>query len=650
MTGSTGTPVPVPANHRVSETYADWARTQGPGVEADARALLERVGRNKATAWGKPGRFVDEAERMARSLPGAHLPWFWDTIGHWLLELHRRSAARAYAKARAAERTHALPVDPGWRRANLALFARFGALPAGELSGAPAWLAAVLEPGDAHREFVALLTAWAASPGELPADLARRIRDSARSAGLGADEEARVLGEILAPARGKAVPDRLFDEARGPLTAHPPADDRAAALLDLFPESRNDAAAWLRLLLSCGVADAAAAGRIAPEGGLGEWLRRYASHYAHRTVAGGGVTRQAMPAELFDLVVRFAPLLKADGTPVRLHEDRYRWPHPDADLLDVCLAEGIPVHGPGPAIRMEFWGEESQRDLRALAADPVFGPRLESTVHDGLRPRGGTAISRLPHNPEIAAEVHGRIEKLLDALRGGGLAAADEAVDELRELLDRPTAVALDGIEEALDALDLTGPLARALRAGLPEGLGWPALEEALAGFRPDEAVYVTCTWPVLTVYGDTRAVAVDHAGRRGEHTLRLPDGAGPHTVHWVADRSLATPVPPGQYEANPLFSVPDLVDEAAAALGVGRDAAALHLQLHAPDRPADRTVRRWNGWTPDHHRAVRKELTAAKAPRPAPAAPAALPAPAHERFVRAWADGTARPRGGRGA
>ncbi|WP_326766836.1 hypothetical protein OG978_21885 [Streptomyces sp. NBC_01591] len=539
MTSSTGTPVPLPANHRISETYADWARARVPGAEAGARDVLEQADRGRYRSWEKPGRFVDEAGRLARGLPAAHLPWFWDTIGHWMLETHRRSAARAYANARAAERTHELPVDPDWRWANLQLFARFGALPATELGGAPAWLAEVFEPGDAHREFVRLLAVWAASPGELPADLARRVRDSARAAGLGADEEARVLGEALASARGKAVPDRLFDAALGPLAAHSPADDRAAALLDLFPESKNDAAAWLRLLLGCGVADAAAVGRIAPEGGLGEWLRRYATQYSHRTVAGGGVTRQAMPAELFDLVARFAPLLKEDGTPVRLHEDRYRWPHLDADLLDVCLAEGIPVHDPGPTISLEFWDKDAQRDLRALAADPVFGSRLEGTVHAGLRSGGGSAISRLPHNPGIAAEVHGRIEKLLDSLRGGGLAAADEAVDELHGLLDRPTAIVLDGIEEALDAVDLTGPLARALRAGLPEELGWTALEEALAEFRPDETVYTTCTWPVLTVYGETRAFAVDHAGRRGEHTLELPEGAAHPTVHWVGGQFL---------------------------------------------------------------------------------------------------------------
>ncbi|MFJ7779794.1 hypothetical protein [Streptomyces yangpuensis] len=544
MTSDTGTPVPLPANHRISETYADWARTQGPGVETDARDTLERAGSSRHRSREKPGRFVDDAERLARGLPAAHLPWFWDTIGHWMLETHRRSAARAYAQARAAERTHALPVDPDWRQANQLLFARFGALPASELSGAAAWLAGVLEPDDAHHEFVRLLNAWAASPGELPADLARRVRDSARAAGLGSEEEARVLGGMLAAARGKAVPDRLLDAAVGPLGDHPPADEQATALLDLFPESKNDAAAWLRLLIACGAADAAAAGRITPEGGLGDWLRRYAAGYSHRTVGGGGVTRQPMPAELLHLVGRFAPLLRAHGTPVHLHEDRYQWPHLDADLLDLCLAEGVPVHDPGAAISLEFWGEHSQRDLKALATDPVFGPRLEGTVHAGLRTRGGTAISgtaisRLPHNPGIAAEVHARVEKLLDSLRGGGLAAADEAVDELRGLLDRPTAIALDGIEEALDALDLTGPLARALRAGLPEELSWPALDRALATFRPDETVHVTCTWPVLTLYGETRALAVDHAGLRADHTLELPDGALGHTVHWIGGQFL---------------------------------------------------------------------------------------------------------------
>ncbi|MEU3315878.1 hypothetical protein ABZ743_24820 [Streptomyces sp. NPDC006662] len=531
--------IPLPADPHTSTVYTDWARAHDPAAQPAAVALFDEVGRTIHQAYDKPGRFVDGLERRVRELDPAHLPWFWDTVGHRLIGWHPRSAARAYSLARKAERTHRLPVDPDWHRANMLLFARAGALPAAELSGHQSWLATALEPAAAHEEYVRVLSAWAASPGELPADLARRVRLSARAAGLPAAEEARVLGLVLAAARHKEVPDRLLDAATPLLTAHPPAEDTALALLDLFPESRTDASAWLRLLLGCGAADAAAAGRIVPEGGLTGWFAQYTRRFGHGRCAGGGVSRRPMPAELFELLTRWAPRLRAAEAPLRLHEDRYHHPGLDADLLDACLAEGIAVEDPGVAVRLHFWDERSRRDLKALAADPVFGPRLEGTVHAGPR-RSGTAITRLPGNAGIAAEVHGRIESLLSALRGGGLAAADEAVEELDALLDRPTALALDGIEEALDALDLTGPLGRALRAGLPEEWAWPALEEAVTALGgPGAVTGVTCTWPVLTVYGPDLALAVDHAGRRGSCSFRLPDEATTHTVHWTGGHFL---------------------------------------------------------------------------------------------------------------
>ncbi|QES46705.1 hypothetical protein DEJ50_01385 [Streptomyces venezuelae] len=531
--------ISLPSDPRTSAVYTDWVHAHDPGAGPAALGLLTDAGEALYRAYGKPGRFLDSMEWRARQLPPAHLPWFWDTMGHRLFSVHLRSAARAFGLARKAERTHQLPVDADWHRANVLLYARHGALPATELGGHQAWLAAELEPGAAHEEFVRLLGAWGASPGELPADLGRRVRASARAAGLGPEEDARILAPLVAAAPGTAVPDRLLDAVADLMTGNPPGDEVRAALFELFPESRNNAASWLRILLNSGAADAAAAGRIEPEGGLADWLRKYARAYSHRP-SGGGVVRQPMPAELFELVGRFAPRLRAAGTAVRLHEDRYRYQHLDADLLDACLAEGIEVHDPGDAVRLEFWDAHSQRDLKALAADPVFGRRLEGTVHSGLRGRG-TAITRLPHNAGIAAEVHSRIESLLAALRGGGLAAADEAVDELRELLDRPTATALEGIEEALAELDLTGPLARALRAGLPEELGWPALEEALAGFGPEETVRVTTSWPVLTVYGAGRAVAVDHAGPRGSCTFEIPEQATFHAVHWAGGQFLVS-------------------------------------------------------------------------------------------------------------
>ncbi|MCX4775581.1 hypothetical protein [Streptomyces sp. NBC_01264] len=532
--------VPLPSEPSHSEAYADWARAHDPGSEDAARGLLAEVRDRISRAYPKAGRALDGLVGLARPLPPAHLPWYWDTVAHRFASWDTRTAGRAYTLARTAEREHDLPVDPAWRRRNVLFLARFGGLPVKELSGHQQWLATELDPAAAHEEFVRALAAWAASPGELPADLARRIRASARAAGLDGSEEARVLARTVGAARGKALPDALLDAVAALLADHPQDEDVLAPLLDVFPESRNDAAAWLRVLLRSGAADAAAAGRIAPEGGPDAWLARYTRAYSHHRVPYGGVARQPMPEELFDLVTRFAPRLRAAGTPVTLHEDRYRWPGLDADLLDLCLAEGIAVADPGDSIRLTFWGDGSRRDLKALAADPVFGPRLEGTVHAGLR-GGGTAITRLPENPGIAAEVHARVENLLGALAGGGLAAADKALEELAGLLDRPTATALDGIEEALAALDPAGPLARALRAGLPEELGWPALEEALAALAPEEVAGVTCTWPVLTVYGRSKAVAVAPGSVRASTGFTLPADAAHHVVHYAGGQFLVS-------------------------------------------------------------------------------------------------------------
>ncbi|MCB5164481.1 hypothetical protein LG634_06480 [Streptomyces bambusae] len=532
--------VPLPSDPRRSDSYADWARSHGPDAEEAARSVLAAVGDRISRAYPKAGRALDELTRLARPLPAAHLPWFWDTVAHRFASWDTRAAGRAYTLARAAEREHDLPVDPQWRRRNVALLAGAGALPVKELSGHQAWLAAVSEPADAHEEYVRVLAAWTASPGELPADLARRLRVSAHAAGLGDSAVAAVLARTVGAARGKAVPDTLLDGVAALLAEHPQDDEVLAGLLDVFPESRNDAAAWLRVLLRSGAADAVAAGRIAPAGGIAAWLGRYTFAYSHRPVAYGGVIRQPVPEELFDLVARFAPRLRAAGTPVVLHEDRRQWPGLDADLLDLCLAEGIAVVDPGPTVGLAFWGDRSRRNLLALATDPSFGPRLEGTVHAGLR-SGGTAITRLPENPGIAAEVQARVEGLLSALAGGGPAAADEAVEELTGLLDRPTATALDGIDEALAALDGTGPLARALRAGLPEELGWPALEEAVAALAPEEVAGVTCTWPVLTVYGRAKAVAVAPGSVRATAGFTLPEDADHHVVHYAGGRFLVS-------------------------------------------------------------------------------------------------------------
>lgn len=61
----------------------------------------------------------------------------------------------------------------------------------------------------------------------------------------------------------------------------------------------------------------------------------------------------------------------------------------------------------------------------------------------------------------------------------------------------------------------------------------------------------------------------------------------------------------------DPTRSVPGLVAEAAAAHGLGADAAALYLVLLAMPDPTDRTTARWTGWKPARLKAARAELAA---------------------------------------
>ncbi|MFF3618559.1 hypothetical protein [Streptomyces sp. NPDC002467] len=558
------------AGPHTSTTYADWVAAHDPGAERVARDLIDDMRSELGRLWTKPGGFVDAMAVRARRLPPAHLPWFWDTVGHRLIGYGNRPGGRAYAAARAAEAEHGLPVDPGYRRANGLLFARGGAMPAKEFGAHQRFLAETLEPVAAHAALDAFLTAWAGSSADLPADLVRRVRASAKAAGHGDEEVARLVGTILSVTRKKSVPDALLTAAVPVLTAHPPAEAVAAGLVEVFPDGVTDGGAWLRMLIGCGATKAMEAGRVVPEGGLHHWVGEFVRMYQYAVQRGGGVGRQPLPEEFFDLVGRLGPLLKAAGAPVTVHVTRHYYQGFDADVLDACLAAGVPVVDPGPEVGMRFWGERSRRDLAALAADPVFGPRLEGTVHAGLLPRwssarerrAGSAVTLLPGNEGIANEVAGRVGKLVDTVAGGGMAGAEESVAELETLLDRPTVSALDGITEALAEACAAGALRRSLAAGLPEELAWPALESVYAEFAADADAYaatdadtglgkvdrtlpgvagVTSTWPVLTVFGRDRAVAVAPDGVRGSCRFTVPEGATMYAVHYVGGSFLVS-------------------------------------------------------------------------------------------------------------
>ncbi|MGX1811512.1 hypothetical protein ACWIGI_37795 [Nocardia sp. NPDC055321] len=542
----------VPSDPENSTSYAEWVRQFDPGV-ADAAERLSEEARGTVHGTDKPGAVVDALAREAERLPEAHRPWFWDTVGHWLSahtgsfwwgKRFRRAAATAYGRARAAERAHLLPVHVDFHRANALIFARAGALPAVEIAAHQRWLANVGSAHEAHRDFTALLVALAQGGAALGADIPRRVRASAEDAGLGYGEDSRVLTAVLAACTSAKVSDGLLDGAAKVFARVRPSDP--APLVELFPETASTGAALLRMLDAAGAVEVMAAGTLTPTRGLAGWVSRFFHMYCCTKARYGGVTIQQMPAELFDVVERIGPRLAEAGVPVDLSSGRW-FAYLDADLADLLLAHGVGIAG-ADKVQMQFWGPASRRDLRALAAHPVLGRRLERVVHADARTTS-TAIGRLPENPGIEREVHARIVAVMDRVAGNSLLDAEAAIDELDKLLDQPTIRALDGIEQALESLDGVDPLLWTLRAGIPHELCWPALDTAIAEVGVVRGV--TATWPMLTVYGDDRAVVIDPHGKIADTTFTLPPDVGGHAVFYAGGEFLIgygeipKPVPP---------------------------------------------------------------------------------------------------------
>src|SRR5690606_38772384 len=171
--------------------------------------------------------------------------------------------------------------------------------------------------------------------------------------------------------------------------------------------------------------------------------------------------------------------------------------------------------------------------LSALFAHPVLGPRAERQVsryhrdpHDMVRTGARSAVGLFPEVPELVPMVRSRAERLIGELGGAGLPRAADSLRTLDSLLDAAAIAALEGIEDDLTAVDPAGPLLRALRSGLPEELGWPAFDAAVAELGGPDAVLRLCpSWPALTLVGRDRAIAVVHTGRLAE--LDLPPAEG---------------------------------------------------------------------------------------------------------------------------
>ncbi|MER5986877.1 hypothetical protein [Streptomyces sp. NPDC001787] len=545
--------------------FPAWALVNDPANGHHALALvkdIERLGRQARTRAGAAKEGFDAlGTRLGRAVPH-FLPTYYEQVARLFLQAENTTyAASFFGKAREAERVHGLVVDEDRQRAVFLEFAFAGALTVKALRQYVRDLVARLAPEDAWAQFRRLLVERCAAGMPPYAALPQDVRALVKAAGLDREAAERDLVADLIGSPGVVrAPASFWAAYRSALIALARRDTAVCArLLGFFPETlsesgqdTDDESGWLALLAEAGAEDLltalpdasgsapsdAAARSVSPA----DWLARWEG-YRRSNRATSGRSPQTL-----DLAARMADRLRADGRPVELFQGRWQRTA-DLDLLDLCLASGVPVAEPddqdtgtsrSPGVMFGPWLTDTApgaRDLTAVAEQPVFRALLRRNIGslgDGHGQRlSDAAMAKLAAHPVLS----GILREWLDA-RAAEYTAA-RGLPGLQLALNRFSlfrAVVADVAPEAVRILkdhDVLPLLASTLRSGVLDELGWPALDETYAELAAEaaarqqrhrrESVGVTGAWPALILNTLERAVVVGPEGVLLRHTLRLP-------------------------------------------------------------------------------------------------------------------------------
>ncbi|MFS8204137.1 hypothetical protein ACLVWQ_36380 [Streptomyces sp. CWNU-52B] len=530
--------------HRETLGFPAWALVNDPANGHHALALVKDVERLARQAKSRPGTakegFEELGERLGRAVPH-FLPTFYEQAARVFLEHENTTyAATFFGKAREAERVHALSVDEERQRAVFLEFAFAGALTVKALKEYVKDLAHRLDPATAWAQFRQLCVERCAAGMPPYASLPQDARGLVKAAGLDrVTEECAFVADLIASPAAVRAPASFWTTYRATLvvlTERQPAV--RARLLEIMPTGLGrdveNEEFWLTLLAETG-ADRLLTGEDRVDGEHGvdaaDWLSRWAAHRKH------GATVCGRSPLTLGLVERMAPRLRSDGRAVDLFTGRW-YAGADLDLLDLCVARGVPLTVPARDHRvhlaLDSWLRDRQtgaRDLAATAADTRLRPLLHRAI--GALGEDRSLSSGVLESLAAHPVLNDVLREWLDDAAAGygtstGLPGAQDALRRLRPFRPVATRVSPRAVDRVAEHA-IAPLLGRTLRAGIPDELGWPALDEALrildgeTGRNHDNQLRLTEAWPALVLFRGHKAVVVGPDGILLDHDLRLP-------------------------------------------------------------------------------------------------------------------------------
>lgn len=565
------TPIDVGTGRRQALGFPAWAVVNDPANGHHALALVKDVERLARMARIHPGLAKDEfaelAARLAMSVPH-FLPTFFEQAGRAFLEADNKlTAATMFDRAREAERFHGLAIDEDRQRDVFLEFAFAGALAAKSLIRHAKDLTSRANPSEAYELFMRLCTERVA--GGLPpyAAMAEDLRRLAKAAGLDGDnEDERVLRGLLDSPSLPHAPMGFWKAYARPMIRLARADTGVQArLLDMFPDPRLPGieSMWFDLLAVTGAVaglvelDTSRPGVARPRDGASGWLERavqWRARFPHSSRRGYHGPRRSI--RLLQLVARMAPQLRAESQPLDLWVKSSS--AADLDLLDLCESLDLEIAVPDEvrAMSPHWWLEDTapgRRDLAALLMASWARELLMRGIGQVFPRRYGVELTETVSLGDWARRqlesADGR--KLLAFwLRCLAEDAESAALPGLEQVFEQLEPASLDVVmavepEAALRiaSVDIGRALARTLRMGLLDELGWPALEDVIAQFpaeygtsttkpaRGGKAIKVVHSWPGLIVVCEGRATVVGAQGVLLHHDMRqealLPSRTG---------------------------------------------------------------------------------------------------------------------------